>query len=463
MMLGHTIIVIGGGIVGVFAALRARELKPTSRIILVEQDDELGGLLRSDPHSNGLNFDRGAHTLSQTGVSTIDKLLFDDLSEIDWKRFGGTDRDLAGIIFKNILQENSPFLPAPKRMIDQWLVNQSTSNNISAVTPKNLFMKLVELYGHEVTNSVFRTPVRNLYRAELEELDTFVAKQLPLSRIITDNMETWLSRQEDATYRSIVACPEQRCLPCAYTSPLLALYPRRMGIGKLFTHLAAKLATANVELWLSAQITGSRHSPEKVEAIQISSAEHQETIDGSLDLIWAVSSFQLLKLLDLPKPKSIIKPCWSNIMVDFCARLTRPISCYYYVDYDHNDSFRLTNYSALCEQAAEYHFSPFTYEFWCRSGEIGETEARLFIVDRFTALGLIENESAVKDVRLRFLAQGAPPPTVTNMRALADVADRVASGAPSNVLNIGLLNRPDLLFTGDLLRNTEIRLTELWG
>jgi len=462
-MLGHTIVVIGGGIVGVFAALRARKLKPTSRIVLVEQDNELGGLLRSDMHPNGLNFDRGAHTLSQTGISTIDNLLFNDLCEIDWRRFGGTDRDLAGIINNNILQDNSPYLHASKSLIDQVLIDRRVKNNIPSVSPENLYMRLVDLYGHEVTNSVFRTPIKNLFRAELEELNAFVAKQLPLSRIITDNMETWLSRQGDVTYRSIVACPEQRYLPSAYTSPLLTLYPRRMGIGKLFTHLAVKLATADIELWLSAQISDCRHSPDKIEAIQITSAERQETIDGSLNLVWAASPFQLLKLLDLPQPKSMLKPSWNNIMIDFCARLTRPMNCYYYVDYDHNDSFRLTNYSALCEEAAERHFSPFTYEFWCRGGEISETEARQFIVDRFTILGLIESESAVKDVRLRYLAQGAQLPSITNMRALDDVAARVASSAPSNVLNIGLLSRSDLLFTSDLLRNTENRLTELWG
>ncbi len=460
MTQAQTILVVGGGIVGVFAALRARQLRPSSRILLIEQEDALGGLLRSDQHPNGLSFDRGTHVLSQTGVPAIDSLLFDDLNEADWHHFGGPHRDLAGLLMEGELREGSPFLPAPTRLVMERLSEKADAAEPPQTIHCSLFDTLLGLHGGALVDAVFRAPIRNLYRSELEELDPFVAGQLPLSRVVAGGLGDWLARMGAADFRQLVACPDQRKLPAHLASPLKAIYPRRMGIGQLFEHLRPLMGLVGIEICLSTRIAGLSLSGRQIDALGLQSVSSVETFTGPLHLIWAVPPFQLLSMLGLPKPAASFVPGWRTVIVDFCARLTRPLGCYYYIDYGDNDWFRLTNYSALCDEAADREASPFTFELWSRSGDLDDAAAHTLIVQRFLQLGLIKVATDVSDVRLRRTAQGVLFATTGNMAALRMLADTVNVAAPNNFTSIGMLSQPGLFFTGDMLRNAEIRLSE---
>ncbi|MGL4727203.1 MAG: NAD(P)-binding protein [Bosea sp. (in: a-proteobacteria)] len=459
----HSILVVGGGIVGVFAALRVRQLRPQAQVVLVEQDDALGGLLRSDAHSNGLMYDRGTHVLSETGIASIDGLLFDDLDAAEWRRFGGAERDLAGLLMDETVLEGSPFLPAPRTLVKERLAIKAADAQAEPHEHQSLHETLLEKHGAALTDAVFRNPVRNLYRCELEELDRFVAGQLPLSRVVADDLTTWLARMDDEPYRALVACPEQRSLPAQYTNTLSAMYPRRMGIGQLFGKLSCQMAEAGVELRLSTRITGLSSTEGRITSVALESAAGSETVNGSVDLIWAVPPFQLGSLLGGVKPVLAFKPGWRTVIVDFAAKLVKPLGCYYYIDYGDNDGFRLTNYAALSEEAAAQPVSPFTLELWWRGGELDDEEARALVAQRFLQLGLITAPDAISDVRLRRAAQGVLLATTGNMAALGELADTVRSAAPSNLLNIGLLSEPRLFFTGDMLRNAEKRLRETFS
>jgi hypothetical protein len=454
----RTIVCVGGGIVGVYAALRARQLQPDARILLVEQDNALGGLLRSDIHPNGLAFDRGTHILSQTGVPAIDALLFDDLDATRWHRFGGAKRDLCGLLTETEVLDGSPFLPAPVALVDERLkVTKAEQPNLEG----NLFAALSAQHGPEIVEAVFRAPIRNLYRCELEELDRFVAGQLPLWRVVAGDIKGWLARAHDSVFRSLVACPDQRQLPDAYANPLLAMYPRRMGIGQLFDKFAAQLAAARVEICLSTKIVGLTLAAQRISAISLAGPDDRYlVVEGDLEMVWAVPPFQLPGLLGRSVPAMQFKPGWRGVIADFCARTTRQLGCYYYLDYGRNDGFRLTNYSALCDEAAALDASPFTFELWWRGDEdLDATSAKVLLAQRFQQLGLVTDGAAICDVRLRRTTQGILLATTQNMSALAKQVDAIAEVTPENLLNIGLLSEPRLFFTGDMLRNAERRLS----
>lgn len=456
----HSIIIVGGGIVGVFAALRARQLRPQARIALVEQDDALGGLLRSDPHPNGLMFDRGTHVLSETGIAAIDGILFDDLDGAGWRRFSGSERDLAGLLMDETVLEGSPFLPAPQGLVAERLASSTASAAIAPDGQASLYETLVAQHGIALIEAVFRKPIRNLYRRELEELDRFIASQLPLSRVVADDLPAWLARADDDRYRALVACPDQRRLPTKFASTLSAIYPRRMGVGQLFAKLSCQISRADVELRLSTRVKSIATAHGRVTSVNLETATGSETVDGPIDVIWAVPPFHLNTLLGGAAPALAFKPGWRTVIVDFAARLTRPLGCYYYIDYGDNDGFRLTNYAALSEEAAARAASPFTLELWWRGGDLTEAEAQTLVSQRFVQLGLIAAPDAVADVRLRRVAQGVLLATTGNMAALGQLADNVRDATPSNLINIGLLSEPRLFFTGDMLRNAETRLVK---
>jgi hypothetical protein len=282
-----------------------------------------------------------------------------------------------------------------------------------------------------------------------------------LSRVVTDDVPTWLGRAHDENYRALVAFPDQRTLPQAYASPLRAMYPRRMGVGQLFEKLGAQLAEAKVELKLRTKIARLDRTKDQITSISMSGPDGIEAnAEEALQVVWASPPFQLLGLLGVPAPKAPFKPGWRTMIVDFCARLTRKLGCYYYIDYDRNDAFRLTNYSMLSEEAEGLEASPFTLELWWRDGDLDLAKAHTFVAERFGDLGLVEAREAITDVRIRQAAQGLPFATVANMDALATLTQTVGEAMPRNMTNTGLLCEPGLFFTGDLLRSAERRLSE---
>jgi hypothetical protein len=454
-----TVVCVGAGIVGVYAALRIRRLLPAARIVLVDHDDQIGGLLRSDLHPNGLLYDRGTHILSETGVPEIDRLLFDDLDADEWHAFAGASRDLSGVMADEAVADASPFLDAAGIAAAP---PESTGEMEAAST---LHALLVHQHGRDLTEAIFRRPLRNLYQRDLEELDPFVASQLPLGRVVRDDLATWLQRCEDDDYRAHIACPEQRRLPERYASPLKAFYPRNMGVGRLFVRLGRKLEAAGVELLTSTTVAGIERKGDGAIARLTLRRRDGETVvtDEDLRLVWAATPFPLLGLLSARRPETEFKPGWRTVLVDFRARLRRPLGCYYYVDYGAGDGFRLTNYSALSAQAAAQDAAPFTYELWWRNDVLDEAAVHRFVARRFSALGLIGEAEDIVDIRLRGASQGVLLPTRENMASLRQLAANVREAQPRNMINIGLLSSPNLFFTGDMLRNAEERLAETLG
>jgi hypothetical protein len=456
-----TVVCIGAGIVGIYAALRMRRSLPSARILLVEQDDQIGGLLRSDLHPNGLYYDRGTHILSETGVPEIDSLLFDGLAADEWHEFAGPLRDLSGLMIDEAVMNASPFLDAS--CIPDAVLQVKPATKLEAAS--TLHALLVRQHGRSLAEAVFRQPLYNLYQRDLEELDPFVANQLPLGRVVWDDLATWLQLCDDDDYRARIACPDQRRLPERYASPLKAFYPRQMGVGRLFTQLGRKLEAAGVELRTSTAVSSIERRPDDAIACVTLRRGDGEMIvaDEDLRLVWAATPFPLLGLLGARRPETQFQPGWRAVLVDFRARLRKPLSCYYYIDYGAGDGFRLTNYSALSAQAATQEAAPFTYELWWRSETLDEAAVHRFVAQRFCALGLICQAGDIVDIRLRSTSQSVLLPTMANMASLRQLAANVDEAQPRNMINIGLLSRPNLFFTGDMLRNAEERLVEALG
>jgi protoporphyrinogen oxidase len=452
------IVIVGGGIVGVFAALYARQLSSTAQIVLIDHDIRLGGLLRSEMHPNGLQFDSGTHILSWTGVPAIDSILFDELPAKNWHIFEGPCRDLSGLFVGNEVREASPFLSAQSSGIpSEQLMRVARQSGLSL--PNSLMSYLTERFGLVVSNDVFRNAIRNLYGEELESLDTFVANQLPLSRIVVDELDIWLKNATDADYRSIIACPEQRALPSTFTNKLRAAYPRRMGIEQLFEAIGPKLNAAGIEIALETRVTRIAVVDSCVTEVTLEARDgRSNTIKNDVAVVWAAAPFPLVKLLGVATTLPPLKQAWRTVIIDFTARLRQKLSCYYYIDYGSNEFFRLTNYSALCEQAQNMEHAPFTYELWYRGDELTEREAHEIVSRRFIELELIHDKQGIDAVRVRSLAQGAVPATITNIAALHGLTSAVAAKLPSNMLNVGLLSTQNLFFTADLLKNAELQL-----
>ena len=73
------IIIVGGGILGIFTALLLK--KSNNNVLIIEQNKKLGGLFLSTKSKYNLFFDTGCHFARETGIKKIDQILFDKLSK----------------------------------------------------------------------------------------------------------------------------------------------------------------------------------------------------------------------------------------------------------------------------------------------------------------------------------------------------------------------------------------------
>lgn len=456
-----TVICVGGGIVGVYAALQMRKFKPGHRILLVEQDEALGGLLRSDRNDDGLWYDRGTHILSETGIADIDDALFSELPDNAWHRMGGSRRDLCGLLFDNYVEERSPFLNASS--VES--AHRRGSALGSGANAGNLHEYLVTRHGYELTECLFRKPIANLYRHGLQELDPFVARQLPLSRIVRDDIANWLKQSTDAAYRDWVACPEQTELPQDFASPLRSLYPRRMGVGQLFDVLTRRLRDADIEIRTSTTIANLDRADNGTVSVAMlkSNGGPNEAVSGELTIVWAASMMPLTSLLGLQTPKGAIHRGWSPIIIDFRAELSRSLKCYYYIDYGQGDGFRLTNYSAMCDEAAQQPLAPLTFEVWWRGPNPTREKMLDFVRQKLHEVGRLSGNGRIESLRIRHPKLGHLLPTHENMDWLRKLTDGVNLKAPRNIVIVGLLSKPGLFFTGDLLKNAHTEIAAEFG
>lgn len=98
------ILIVGGGIVGITAAYFAKQ--KDNNVILVEADNELGGLLKSNCNKYGC-FDYGTHIANKTGVLDLDNFLFSDFNQNNSYQFNTTK---SSNFFKDKLSDISPFV-----------------------------------------------------------------------------------------------------------------------------------------------------------------------------------------------------------------------------------------------------------------------------------------------------------------------------------------------------------------
>ncbi|WP_372766433.1 NAD(P)-binding protein [Pseudoalteromonas sp.] len=72
----NTCVVVGGGISGLTAAILLK--KRFNSVYLIEQSENLGGLLACVRDNLGNSYDQGTHIPEKTGIAEIDEILFDD-------------------------------------------------------------------------------------------------------------------------------------------------------------------------------------------------------------------------------------------------------------------------------------------------------------------------------------------------------------------------------------------------
>lgn len=245
-MTKKVITIVGGGIVGIYAALYISKTQ-NYRVILIENQKKLGGLLNSINHEGNI-FDYGTHIINNTLNSEIDELIYENLGD-NWNYFSSFS---PGNILNNLLYEKSgyPYLPSVLNNYEKALIQLLKSKHNTLNQDKNLKRALDESFGEIITESVYRKIFKKLLGAELEDLTTNAFLTFDLKRVIVG--QDFLSQElkKSKIYDTKIAYPDYRI----GSSQNVRMYPKSGGIETWIKELTEKLKVNQVEIYTETKV-----------------------------------------------------------------------------------------------------------------------------------------------------------------------------------------------------------------
>ncbi|QTL34219.1 NAD(P)-binding protein [Pseudoalteromonas viridis] len=162
------IIVVGGGLTGLFAVNRLQQLCKGAEITLLESSEHCGGLLNCFTTQQGTRFDQGTHLASKTGNSAVDEILFGTAEEEsqNWSSFSYLN---AGNLFAGTWNYNTQVADIrslPTIKYKQCVADIMTAN--SEVGGVNFKSFVTQHMGPALYEELFLPVVRKLYGYSME-------------------------------------------------------------------------------------------------------------------------------------------------------------------------------------------------------------------------------------------------------------------------------------------------------
>lgn len=456
-------VVVGGGIAGLVAALLLAE-QGGRKVIVIERENQVGGLLRCFDYGEYGVFDYGMHNMYETGVASLDELLFGLLPKDDWQLLERGGRDLAGVVFNGVVQHNSPFPDLRSLPRQQWeacilgffrqLELQDSRGH------DNAWEDVSTRFGPAVAE-VIDTALRKQFGKPAQELVPFATHLTTLSRVVMFSEEPFANLMESATLRDRLAWPEQRTLPAQWESGRKAYYPRKYGMYRVIDALLARLQASGVEVLTDAQVQSLDIADGRVKSLTVKYGSGQRQI-ALQKMIWTSGLPAMAQLLDLDLSGYRFDPPRKTVVVNLLLRQPPQMGDLYYL-YCYEPgchTFRITNFTGYCKGAPRAGGWPVAVELLLDAPLPDAEGMKRLALGELKRFNVIASDEDVIFSAVEPLATGFPMPSVNNFKALSDIRARIAATKLANLTLLGILSEENVFFQRDVLTQTWNKLMQ---
>jgi len=444
-------VVIGGGIAGIFASRMLPDIY--NKVSVIETGKQLGGLMRSVSMTDELSVDFGTHVPMTMGHVDIDRMLFENMTDIECNRMNRSLRE--GIFHNNKLDLESGCLDAdllPTDLRDKALREIIKSSKSTQHESKNLQERLLTEYGQTLTDELFNPVIKQLTNHELQELSSEVLDTFHLTRV----------RILDSDTATLLKAIPELDKKIAYRktsdgkSSILKLYPKKGGAGKWIQQLVSTAKDRGVRFITEVMVKDIIRKDAKIKAIELSNGG---CIDCDL-LIWSAPPVSYLRLINekvQSAPPVIFDMIFVHLILDMPFIYDLDYLCCYEPGYL---TYRATFYNALTGMNNKEGIHASTAEIIVTDEDLptlkSEPELCSRILNEYKDMGLISKNASIKKSHIERSKKVLPIQTPESQYAFKKQVE-VSKKSASNLLMIGRNNHKHGL--NDVLQDVYQQIT----
>lgn len=331
-------IVAGGGIAGILCALLQK--KNYDEVVLIEQEEKIGGLLNSCQNEHGDWFDFGTHFIAGTSIEALNHLFLEKRWTDTWQTF---PNEKAGNFFAGSLTNDCLFVDA--RKLSEPIYNKGMMELLQITGNKESFQnseeELTHTFGETLTQHIFAPALKKLFGVDtLQKLVPGAHLRFGMKRLFGFTPETTRLLKNVPIYNDKLAFHTFS----EGSSARPQFYPISGGAGEWIRFLERKLIEEGIEVKTSCRIDKVAMEGKKAKGIDLSTGENL----ACDHLSWTVPAFLLLKAAGMNQFPSVPPTMRKTGLVHYTLDTPPKTPCHFFFCYDPNFSpFRVTLYSNL--------------------------------------------------------------------------------------------------------------------
>ena len=458
-------IVVGGGISGLLASLIFSEIY-NKKVLLIEKENKLGGLLKCFNYGKYGLFDYGMHTMYKSGIQELDNLLISLLPKEEWLFLDGNKRDLAGTIFNGKIQYNSPYPDLRNLSEEEFEKCKSdllkTIDNPKRISINNSWDYLNSKFGLEISQ-IIDGIIKKIFGHPAIELSEFAPNIINLSRVIIFSEEIFSKMIDSNIYRENIAWPEQRTLPLNYQSGNGSYYPLNYGIFRIINSLEERLIKSGVKIIKESEVKELEIINNQVEKIKISDKGVSKEITNIEDFIWTSGLPPLAKLINIDLNPHGFDPPKKIVILNLLLK-EKPLmkDLYYLYNYELNSKiFRITDFSNYCPKSKRKGLWPLSVELLYDQNIPSEIEIYKDTIMELINLGVIKSFDSIEFRSVERLRTGSPMPTNKNFNNLRNIRNSIKNFEIRNLHFLGILSEKNIFFQRDVVSSTWSKINHI--